>query len=256
MLHRSAVLSRTGREYSKRTSSGSEATLPEPPGNRPVGPPNPGHRVAYDQARAQRYRNHHRKNLRVRLSTWRERQLVQQAFDRLPDVQTVLDLATGTGRFWPVAEANAGFTLAMDNSLAMLNVAGRGDRPALPRVAASVFQLPLRDASVDCILCMRFLHHLSHPEDRLRALAEMRRVAGRAMVVSVWTDTRWGRLTAGQQRLERQRQTTYPRGFGPRVCIPSDVLEAEYRASGLRVAGHHDFLPGRSMWRVYALQVV
>ena len=210
-------------------------------------------RIAYDDSRARRYRKHHRKNIRVRLSTWRERHLAAAALERLPSVRTILDLATGTGRFWPVAEAHADYVIAMDNSLAMLKTAGLRQQELPSRVAADAFQLPLRDAAIDCVLCMRFLHHFYFPEDRMRILHELRRVVRTGIVVSVWTDTRYGFLQAGKKRMNQQSRSSFPEGFGPRVCIPSDVLESEYRNSGFRMKGYEDFLAGRSMWRIYAL---
>ena len=228
------------------------------PGNRSIdngsGDRAPGTaRIAYDDSRAHRYRKHHRKNIRVRFSTWRERHLVSTALERLPAMHSILDLATGTGRFWPVAEAHADYVLAMDNSLAMLKAAGLKQRKTPSRVAADAFRLPLRDAAIDCVLCMRFLHHFYHPEDRLRVLSELRRVARTGVVVSVWTDTRYGFLRAGKKRLELQSHSSFPKGFGPRICIPSGVLESEYLESGFCIRGYQDFLAGRSLWRVYAL---
>ena len=210
-------------------------------------------RIAYDHSQARRYRKHHQKNIRVRLSTWRERHLAAAALERLPPLHTILDLATGTGRFWPVAGAHADHVIAMDNSLAMLRAAGVRQQHLPSRIAADAFQLPLRDEAIDCVLCMRFLHHFYHPEDRLRILAELRRVVRTGIVVSVWTDTRYGFLRAGKKRMNQQSHSSFPAGFGPRVCIPSDVLESEYRKSGFRLEGYEDFLPGRSMWRIYAL---
>jgi ubiquinone/menaquinone biosynthesis C-methylase UbiE len=50
------------------------------------------------------------------------------------------------------------------------------------RVRGSVFRMPFDDAAFDLVLCLEVLEHL---EDPAAALAELRRVARRAVVVSV-----------------------------------------------------------------------
>src|SRR4249920_3959614 len=79
--------------------------------------------IAYDSDRASAYHRHHRKNLRTRISTARERRLVARALATLATTETVLDLACGTGRFWPVIDARASSVVAVDNSDAMLREA-------------------------------------------------------------------------------------------------------------------------------------
>ncbi len=216
-------------------------------------------RVAYNELDAEHYRRHHRKNLRVRISTWRERQLAARALQRLPEMQTLLDLATGTGRFWPVVRAHSAFALAMDNSLAMLRVAAQQVPNELPIVAGSAFKIPLSDRSIDGVLCMRFMHHLYHAEDRMRVLQELHRVTRKGVVLSTWTNSHLSganSLSSGERRIAKQKTSDFELGFGRRVCMPADVLESEYRLAGFRINWRKDFLPGLSMWRVYSLAVI
>ena len=207
--------------------------------------------IAYTTERAAAYRAHHEKSLRTRISTARERTLLDRAFTTLPPCNTVLDLACGTGRFWPVVDHRAVEIVAVDNSAAMLReaVAHAAPNPQRRAVCGSAFQLPFRDASFDIVVCMRFLHHLAHHDDRLRALADMRRVARIGAIVSLWTD---GNHQA-RRRLRRQNVAKLPHGFGRRVCVERSAIEADFIEAGFRDAVAFDFAPGLSMWRIYAL---
>jgi len=103
------------------------------------------------------------------------------------------------------------------------------------------------------MLCMRFMHHLFYAEDRERALREFHRVVKKGEVISVWTDSGWFGLSTGRRRLAKQTRRTFQRGFGHRVCVAAEVLEWEFAHAGFNVVWQQDFLPGFSMWRVYAL---
>jgi len=57
------------------------------------------------------------------------------------------------------------------------------NRHELPVIAGNVYQLPLENNSVDCVLFSEVIEHLDHPE---RALAEIRRVlrpGGRVIII-------------------------------------------------------------------------
>lgn len=62
------------------------------------------------------------------------------------------------------------------------------DAPLLSFRAASAYELPFDDASFECVCALEVLEHLERPLD---ALAEMRRVAGRALLVSVPREPLW-----------------------------------------------------------------
>ena len=209
-------------------------------------------RIAYNASDAIDYRDHHRKNLRVRLSTWRERGLAAAGLKHFTPIHALLDLASGTGRFWPVARTMAQQAFAMDNSEAMLRVARQEVPVPLPLVVGNAFQMPFSDNRFDAVLCLRFLHHFSYADDRFSALQELNRIVSKGVVLSVWTDA--GR--AGRRRLARQSGSVYEKGFGRRVCLPATVLEAEYQAAGFHIVWKRDLLPGVSLWRFYALEKV
>ncbi len=209
--------------------------------------------IAYDAERASAYRRHHRKNLRTRISTARERQLARRALATFETAETILDLASGTGRFWPVIDARAATVVALDNSEAMLREALAHGRPNPHRYAlcGSAFQLPFRDRSFDVVVCMRFLHHLAHRDDRMHALTGIRRVARHGAVVSLWID---GNRQARRRLREQQIAPSAASGFGRRVCIRRETIERDFIEAGFADPIDFDFAPGLSMWRIYALR--
>jgi len=147
-----------------------------------------------------------------RLKHRRDVALVLELLSSVPRIRVVLDLPCGTGRLLPALRA-AGFrALGADVALEMMR-AGREHRaePA-PLVQADAAHLPFRSAAFDAVVSLRFLFHLS-PEERGRALAEMRRVTRDGVVVGEvryrWTlkhGGRWLRSFAGLARRYRPSQ--------------------------------------------------
>ncbi|MFJ9697466.1 class I SAM-dependent methyltransferase [Kitasatospora sp. NPDC101183] len=107
---------------------------------------------------------------RTRIS---ERWLLDWILDRTPR-GVVLDLGSGTGRVAAHLASPARRVIAVDRSHGMLEFA-RGSLPDRHAVAlrADVRHLPIRDASVDAVICSGVLHHLP---DWRGALAEAARV--------------------------------------------------------------------------------
>ena len=204
----------------------------------------------YDATRAAWYDEHHRKNLRTRLTTWRERNLLARALATLGPLGSILDAPCGSGRFFPVLTTVRDATLTgADNSAEMLDVAARSDSARMHGVRlvnTSLFATSFADREFDCVVCMRFLHHLSMDTDRRTVLAEIRRISRRWAIVSLWVDGNW------QARNRRQRPPTA--GFGRRNWIARDVIERELTQSGFSIVRHYDVAPMLSMWRLYVLE--
>ena len=202
-------------------------------------------RVYYDGATSAAYFDHHRNSIRTRLSTARERYLAKRALGDLAPIGSAIDLACGNGRFWNVMDAAcSGSIYATDISWHMLKVGtDAGAKPAnVNCVVGSAFCLPFTDDFVDVVLCMRFMHHLAHSEDRIEALTEFRRVAKTGVCLSNWVD---GNLPS-RRRMRRQTSTEFDRGFGRRVCISASQVESEFEFSGFTITGSYDFLRGLS----------
>jgi len=134
-------------------------------------------------------------------------------------VRTILDLPCGTGRFTG-ALAREGFeVVGSDISLEMLQKAatvespkqaGSGVAAIRGYVQANAEALPLRNDSLDCVVCIRFMMHVD-PATRVRMLREFARVSRRWVVVDyrhcytfryVLTHT-FGKLGLGRSPLSR-----------------------------------------------------
>ena len=111
---------------------------------------------------------------------------IRKALARAEGVRTILDLPCGTGRFTG-ALAREGYELiGSDISLEMLQKAAStpdGQHATIRGyVQANAEHLPLRDASLDCVVCIRFMMHVD-PATRVRMLKEFHRVSRRWVVV-------------------------------------------------------------------------
>lgn len=91
---------------------------------------------------------------------------------------TWLDVPSGAGR---MSELLPGPVVAVDHSLEILRAI---QAPRGPRLRASAFELPFADASFAGVLCHRLLHHVPLASDRVRILAELRRVSEGPVIAS------------------------------------------------------------------------
>jgi ubiquinone/menaquinone biosynthesis C-methylase UbiE len=208
----------------------------------------------YTFQHALKYHDKHRNTFSHRLSNWREQRMAARALALAGNPAIVLDLPCGTGRFWPLLAQKQNRTiLAADNSEAMLAVAREINPPnLLARIKTfpcSAFDIPMENASVDLIFCMRLLHHITRSEDRLAILKEFHRVARETVAISLWVD---GNYKAFRQRkLEAHR--TY-KTHQNRIVLERAMVEREFADAGFVIAGHFDFLKFYAMWRLYVLK--
>lgn len=208
----------------------------------------------YTPRRAARYHTNHKRSLRARLTNQREQKNLLKALQLAAPLDSALDLPCGTGRFWPpMQQAGIRTLIAGDISAGMLGVAAENrlseDLPAR-LLELSAFDIALPDDSVDIAICMRFYHHLSRTEDRLRLLAELKRVARRYIAVSLWVDGNFRSWKAGD-RFARTDEA----GYGKRICRPRAEVEAEFLQAGLTIRCHYDVWPRLDMWRLYLLEL-
>ena len=207
----------------------------------------------YTAEHAEQYFSRHRQGFWPRVSNWREIAIARKALKIAGDPVSVLDLPSGTGRFWEMlAEKADRKILAADNSENMLQVAMRERPPGITqRIEAfqcSAFDIPRPDNAVENIFCMRLLHHIGQADDRLDLFREFKRVASRSICISLWVDGNYQAFR--RHRLERRRG---PGKFQNRFVLPASQVESEFRQAGLGVIDHVDFLKYHSMWRIYVL---
>lgn len=212
----------------------------------------------YDERHAQQYLHKHQDGLARRVSHWRDVQVARHALKLADEPNLVLDLPCGAGRFWPMlSEQPNRVILAADNSADMLATA-KAAQPAdvVARVRTfqtSAFAIDLSDNAVDCIFCIRLLHHIESAEHRLAILREFHRVSRDSLIVSLWVDGNykaWKRSRLEQRRIREGRAPQTANRF----VIPRTVIESEFRQAGFAIIGHQDFLPGYALWRTYTLR--
>lgn len=136
---------------------------------------------AYYEARAQEYDDWwlgHGLYAGDRPDDWHDqRELLTRWISGLPPART-LDVACGTGF---LTRHLRGEVVGLDQSASMLEAAG-AQAPHVDFVQGDALALPFADASFERVFASYFYCHLED-EDRLRFLAEVRRVARELVVV-------------------------------------------------------------------------
>ncbi|TDV60094.1 class I SAM-dependent methyltransferase [Pseudomonas sp. LP_7_YM] len=193
-----------------------------------------------------------------RFSLWRDTQLARQALRDAGEPGLVLDLPSGSGRFWPVLAEHANrVILAASPSTQMLDIAeaqaSAEVRTRIRTFQSSAFSIELSANSVDCIFCMRLFHHVADSEKRGAILEEFHRVTRDTVIIALWVD---GNVTAWRRKRHegQRRSVSGTPAQRTRFVACRAEAQAEFAAAGFRIVGHHDFLPGYAMWRVYILR--
>jgi ubiquinone/menaquinone biosynthesis C-methylase UbiE len=156
---------------------------------------------------------------------------IRKALSFTQGVRVILDLPCGTGRFTGALAREGYEIVGSDISMEMLQKAAGipdGRQPTIRGyVQANAEALPLRDAALDCVVCIRFMMHVD-PATRVRMLREFHRVSRRWVVVDyrhkytfryVLTHT-LGKLGFGRTPLSR---------------VSRADLEQEFRDAGFQV---------------------
>ena len=198
----------------------------------------------------------HGHTLSRRLSLWRDAQIARRALRDAGEPGLVLDLPSGSGRFWPVlAEHTNRVILAADPSTDMLARAEAQSssevRKRIRTFQSSAFSIGLSANAVDCIFCMRLFHHLADREKRGAILDEFHRVTRDTAIVALWVD---GNVKSWRRKRQQGRLDVEASAPRSRFVVCRSDIESEFAQAGFRIIDHHDFLPGYAMWRVYVLR--
>jgi len=142
--------------------------------------------------------------------------------DLLPPLQdkTVLDLASGSGRYSHIIKQRGGHPIATDFSYEML----AQDEKHFPRAQSDMTALPLRDDSVPIIVCGLAVGHLA---DLKTALEEMARVL-KPQGVLVYSDFHSAGEARGWKRTFQASNRTYAVKHYPRT--PEEHVAAVRKA--------------------------
>lgn len=207
----------------------------------------------YDAEHAKAYFEKHQSGLWRKISNWRDQQICRQALKIAGNPNSILDMPCGTGRFWPLlAEKKNRAIIAADYSQEMIDI-GMAYRSyeitqKIQTLQTSAFDLTMNDNSVDCVFCIRLLHHIGTSEDRMKILDELHRVTRQSVIISLWVD---GNYKAWRRKkLERKRTN---QSYQNRFVLPVEMVEKEFENSGFIIKKHIDFIPKYAMWRTYVL---
>lgn len=208
----------------------------------------------YNEDQAKLYFEKHKSGLWHRVSNWCEQHMAGRALAMAGDPKSVLDLPCGAGRFWELlARSPDRQLMAADYSQDMINTALNFQPPHIARrfktFQTSVFDIKLPDASVDCIFCMRLLHHIGTEEARRKMFHEFRRVSRDTVCLSLWVD---GNIQALRRSRSQNSRLTFQ--YHTRFLFERNQIESEIHQSGFNIIGYVDLLPGVSMWRTYVLK--
>jgi len=211
----------------------------------------------YDDAQhAREYFHKHQDGLMRRLSHWREEAIARKALKLAGSPTLALDLPCGAGRFWPLlCEQPSRVIFAADQSKQMLETALACQAPEVAQrvkgFQTSAFAIDLEDGAVDCIFCIRLLHHFNEEGQRRALFREFYRVTRDSLIVSLWVD---GNYKAMRRKRLEQRRAAQGETSQNRFVVSKKQIEAEFKQAGFQVVKALDFLPGYSQWRTYLLR--
>ncbi len=148
-----------------------------------------------DPDEAQKYRGKFERSLFRRLSSRRERRLVEKAVrEALEEIAPavseprLLDIPCGAGRFAPLLASYGVRYLGADFSPHMLRICGESlsdaGYPAEGFFRCDARALALETQSVDLCCCLRLVHHFPEREDRAKIMNHLRRVCRGPVVLS------------------------------------------------------------------------
>jgi ubiquinone/menaquinone biosynthesis C-methylase UbiE len=166
---------------------------------------------------------------------------ILSALEETEGVRSILDLPCGTGRFTGSLTERGYTVVGGDISHEMMQVA-RDKTNGSPRLAGWVQtdaeSLPMRDASLDCVVSIRFMFHVD-PKSRVRILREMGRVSRRWLIVDY--RHRYS-LRYAKWRLLRSLGFTKK----PLQRVSREQLEREFHEAGVSIC---KVIP---VWRVFS----
>lgn len=121
-----------------------------------------------------------------RLSTMRENQILKRLLGQQKHCATMLEIPCGGGRISSQLIDATDLLIQADIGLGQILYAMTKEKFKIPQVwmTASAFRIPLRDSSVDALVCIRLSHHLVTAKQRESLLAELLRVSRRFVIMT------------------------------------------------------------------------
>ena len=118
--------------------------------------------------------------------TPRESLLIRRYMRRVGRSQAILEIPCGGGRLTHAFADATDLVIAADIAVGQVRYGRQASQLDVPRVwmTASAFHIPLRDRSVDGVVCVRLSHHLPTQAERERLFSELLRVSRRFAIVT------------------------------------------------------------------------
>jgi ubiquinone/menaquinone biosynthesis C-methylase UbiE len=182
-----------------------------------------------DDAVAADYDSHRFKSKRRAKRNQAKWAAIQAALETTGPVKKMLDIPCGTGRFTPYLAEQGYEMVGGDISLPMMREAAKlgGPETLYGYVQADAENLPFPADSLDCIISIRFMHHID-PETRIRILQDMARVSRRWVIIDY------------RHRYSfryRMRSLKLKLGLTKRVLprVSRDELDYEFTSAGINI---------------------
>jgi ubiquinone/menaquinone biosynthesis C-methylase UbiE len=130
------------------------------------------------------YDSHRFKSRRRAARNRHKWEAIQSALKIAHPVRTIVDIPCGTGRFTPDLSRQGYHVIGADISVPMMTEAKKldGGETLYGFVKADAENLPFPSNAVDCIISIRFMHHID-PDTRIKILGEMARVSRRCLII-------------------------------------------------------------------------
>jgi SAM-dependent methyltransferase len=179
--------------------------------------------------RASGYRDVYTRHAHKRFGTRHEWRLVRRHLDRVGRAGVVLELPCGGGRITPAIADRADFIVGADIAIGQVRFARANSSAPTPCawMTASAFHIPLGDASVDGVVCIRLAHHLPTAAERERLFRELLRVSRRFVIATFYDGRSLKNLT------RRLRHPFRPKPVKPAMTVAQ--VEALAREAGARL---------------------
>jgi len=95
------------------------------------------------------------------------------------NARVIVDVGCGAGAFSRALARQGRLVIALDIEERLLREI---ENPYIEKVCADAHHLPLRDGSVDCVLCLSLLEHLKKPEKCVEELYRVLKYGGTAII--------------------------------------------------------------------------
>jgi SAM-dependent methyltransferase len=179
--------------------------------------------------RAAAYNHGYQRHAHKRFGTRHEWRLIRRHLRKVGHSRIILELPCGGGRITPAFSGATDFIIEADIAIGQIRYGRATSTIETPRawMTASAFHIPLRDNSVDGVICIRLAHHLPTAAERERLFHELLRVSKRFVIVTYFDHYSLKNLT----RRIRHPFNRKP----PKLTMTTERIAELARAGGARL---------------------